>query len=54
MDREIIVKKHKKEHDRLTKLYYKDKALSKEEFDQLHGQNWDDMDAALVALEEAG
>ncbi|KKL61886.1 hypothetical protein LCGC14_2190800, partial [marine sediment metagenome] len=40
---------HKEIHDTLTEDYYKNKLMSKEDFDYLHGQNWEDMEAKLIA-----
>ncbi len=39
----------KKLHDNLTEDYYKNKLMSKEDFDYYHGQNWTDMEAELIA-----
>ena len=36
-------------HDDLSEDYYKNKLMSKEDFDYLHGQNWDDMETELIA-----
>lgn len=44
-----IKTKHKEIHDSLTKDYCKNHLMSKEEFDYLHGQNWNDMEAELLA-----
>ncbi len=40
---------HLEIHDTLTEDYYKNKLMSKEDFDYYHGQNWDDMEAELIA-----
>ena len=40
---------HKEIHDTVSEDYYKNKLMSKEEFDFLHGQNWDNMDTELIA-----
>ncbi len=40
---------HKEIHDTVSEDYYKNKLMSKEEFDYLHGQNWNDMGAELIA-----
>ncbi|KKN74960.1 hypothetical protein LCGC14_0384620 [marine sediment metagenome] len=40
---------HKEVHDNLTEDYYKNKLMSQEDFDYLHGQNWNDMEAELLA-----
>ncbi len=40
---------HKEIHNTLTEDYYKNKLMSKEDFDYYHGQNWDDMKAELIA-----
>lgn len=40
---------HKELHDSLSEDYYKNKLMSKEDFDFLHGQNWNDMEAELIA-----
>lgn len=49
--RKQIVKKHEKRHQDLEKLFYLDKEITKEEFDRLHGENWDGLETALI---EAG
>jgi len=36
-------------HGELEKQYYKYGLIPKEEFDQLHGQNWNDMETELLA-----
>ena len=36
-------------HDDLTEDYYKNKLMFKEDFDYYHGQNWDNMEAELMA-----
>lgn len=36
-------------HDSLSEDYYKNKLMSKEDFDYLHGQNWNNMEAELIA-----
>ena len=40
---------HKQLHDTLSEDYYKNKLMSKEDFDYYHGQNWDDMETELIA-----
>ena len=35
-------------HDSLSEDYYQNKLMSKEDFDYLHGQNWEDMEAELI------
>ena len=40
---------HKILHDTLTEDYYTKKLMSKEDFDYYHGQNWNDMEAELIA-----
>ena len=35
-------------HDSLSEDYYKNKLMSKEDFDYYHGQNWDDMETELI------
>ncbi len=39
---------HKQLHDDLSEDYYQNKLMSKEDFDYLHGQNWDDMEAEFI------
>ena len=41
--------KYKETHDNLSEDYYKNKLMSKEDFDYYHGQNWDDMESELIA-----
>ncbi len=36
-------------HKELERQYYKYRLISKEEFDLLHGQNWDTLGAELIA-----
>ena len=40
---------HKNLHDTLSEDYYKNKLMSKEDFDYLHGQNWEGMETELIA-----
>jgi len=40
---------HKEIHDSLEENYYIKHLMSKEDFDYLHGQNWADMEAELIA-----
>ncbi len=40
---------HKKMHDSLSEDYYKNKLMSKEDFDYYHGQNWNDQETELIA-----
>ena len=40
---------HKILHDSLTEDYYKNKLMTKGDFDYYHGQNWADMKAELIA-----
>ena len=44
-----IKSNHKILHDSLSEDYYKNKLMSKEDFDYYHGQNWNDMEAELIA-----
>jgi len=45
-----IIAAHKKDHDELTEAYYSKSApMTKEQFDSLHGQIWDALDAELIA-----
>ena len=39
---------HKNLHDSISEDYYKNKLMSKEDFDYLHGQNWTDMETELI------
>ncbi len=36
-------------HDNLSEDYYKNKLMSKEDFDYYHGQNWTDLENELMA-----
>lgn len=49
MTEEEIRARYKKIHDELSEDYYKNHLMSKEDFDYLHGQNWIDMEAELIA-----
>ena len=40
---------HKNLHDSISEDYYRNKLMSKEDFDYYHGQNWDDMGTQLIA-----
>lgn len=44
-----ISKKYLKIHDQLTEGYYEHKEYSKSEFKRLHQENWQAMDAELIA-----
>lgn len=44
-----IETRYKEIHDNLSEDYYKKHLMSKEDFDYLHGQNWADMEAELIA-----
>jgi len=44
-----IIAKHREIHAILKEDYYENHLMSKEDFDYLHGQNWDDMEAKLIA-----
>lgn len=35
-------------HDNLSEDYYKNKLMSKDDFDYYHGQNWDNMGVELI------
>ncbi len=48
MAEETIKAKYIRAHKELEKQYYKYGLISKEEFDQLHGQNWNDMRDKLI------
>ena len=48
---EDIKNRFKNQHQELSDRYYKEKELSKEQFDWLHGHLWSDMEAELT---EAG
>ena len=51
MTEKEIKEKYKKLHDDLTNIYYKQEPigqLSKEDFDDSHGQIWTSMDAELI------
>ena len=39
---------HKNLHDSISEDYYKNKLMSKEEFDYYHGQNWEGMKTELI------
>ena len=39
---------HKNLHDSISEDYYKNKLMSKEDFDYYHGQNWDDLETELI------
>uniref|UniRef100_A0A6M3K345 Uncharacterized protein n=1 Tax=viral metagenome TaxID=1070528 RepID=A0A6M3K345_9ZZZZ len=43
-----IKAKYKAQHDSLTEDYYKNKLMSKDDFDLQHGQNWIDMEVELI------
>ena len=52
MTEQEIKIKYKKLHDDLSKIYYKQEPagqLSKEDFDNSHGQIWADLEAELIA-----
>ncbi len=50
MTTEVEIKaEYIKSHDKLEEQYYKYNLITKEEFDLLHGQNWNDMEAELLA-----
>ena len=40
---------HKKIHDSLSEDYYKNHLMSLDDFNYYHGQNWNDMEAELIA-----
>ena len=40
---------HKNLHDSISEDYYKNKLMSKEDFDYYHGQNWNDRETDLMA-----
>ena len=44
-----IKSRYKDIHDSLSEDYYNKKLMSKEDFDYYHGQNWNDMEAELLA-----
>jgi len=44
-----IKARYKEIHDNLSEDYYKNHLMSKEDFDFYHGQNWNDMEAELIA-----
>lgn len=44
-----IVTNHKEIHANLKEDYYEKHLMSKENFDYLHGKNWNDMEAELIA-----
>ena len=46
-EKEIRIK-YKEAHANLEEEYYQNKLMSKEDFDYLHGQNWDNMEAELI------
>ncbi|KKL62825.1 hypothetical protein LCGC14_2181370, partial [marine sediment metagenome] len=39
---------HKNLHDSISEDYYKNKLMSKEDFDYYHGQNWENMESELI------
>jgi len=47
--KEEIITNHRGIHSNLEEDYYIKHLMSKEDFDYLHGQNWDDMKAELIA-----
>ena len=49
MNEAEIKAKYIQAHNELEKQYYKHRLITKEEFDLLHGQNWNDMEAELIA-----
>ncbi len=51
MTEKEIIKKYKKLHDELSSIYYGQKPigqLSKEDFDNSHGQIWTNMETELI------
>ena len=49
MSESDIKTNHKNLHDSISEDYYKNKLMSKEDFDYYHGQNWADMEDELIA-----
>ena len=47
--KEEIKTSHKEIHDNLSEDFYQNKLMPKEDFDFLHGQNWNDMEDELIA-----
>lgn len=47
--KEQIIARYRAEHSRLENEYYQKHSIDKKTFDLLHGNNWRDMEAELIA-----